>query len=57
MVLGNLNYKITNEEVKINLHKEYESLPDVMKMDCLNDAISDLENKRKALHKKLYGDE
>ena len=57
MVLGNLNYKITNEEVKISLHKEYQSLPDVMKMDCLNDAISDLENKRKALHKKLYGDE
>ena len=57
MVLGTLNYLVSREEAKVNLHKDYKNLSDVAKMDCLIDVIADLEDKKTALHEKMYGDE
>ena len=56
MVLGTLNYLVSKEEAKVNLHKDYKNLSDVAKMDCLSDVIADLEDKKTALHEKMYGD-
>ena len=54
MIIGKLNYLETTEEVKVNLQKSYENMPDVLKLDSLNDAIADLESKRDELHNKIY---
>jgi hypothetical protein len=47
-------YNCNTGEAKPRLTKDYHELPDTMQMDCLIDAIYDLEDIRKELHDRMY---
>jgi len=51
-------YDIYNEELKAYFTEHYDEMPVVIKMDCLIDAIADLNKeleKQKAIHRKSFG--
>ena len=43
-----------SEQAVARPQKAFLEMDDVIKMDCLNDAIYDLEELRKDLHEKMY---
>tara|TARA_R100000388_G_scaffold47411_1_gene35811 strand:- start:505 stop:705 length:201 start_codon:yes stop_codon:yes gene_type:complete len=49
-----INYQETSEIAVAKPQSAFKEMPDVIKMDCLNDAINDLEKMRKKLHNKMY---
>ena len=51
------NYNSNEEECKIKTTPSYNDMDDVIKMDCLIDTISQLEDLRDTLHEKMYGKE
>ena len=59
-----INYQETSEQAVAKPQSAFKNMPDVMQLDCLNDAIYDLENMRDEIQKKinpvvksiLYGD-
>ena len=51
-------YDIYNEELKAYFTEQYDAMHIVIKMDCLVDAIADLNKeleKQKAIHRKSFG--
>ena len=55
MRIISFNYNLQTEEAKSTTTTSYNELVDVLKMDCLIDAISELENLRTSLSEKMYG--
>ena len=59
-----INYQETSEQAVVKPQSAFKEMPEVTQLDCLNDAISDLEEMRKKLEHKmsplvksvLYGD-
>ena len=59
-----INYQETSAQAVAKPQSAFKNMPDVMQLDCLNDAIYDLENMRDEIQKKinpvvksiLYGD-
>jgi len=49
-----INYQEISEQAVARPQKAFREMDDVIKMDCLNDAIYDLEELRKELNKKMY---
>jgi len=49
-----INYQEMSEQAVARPQKAFLEMADVIKMDCLNDAIYDLEELRKELNKKMY---
>ena len=49
-----INYQEMSEQAVARPQKAFLEMDDVIKMDCLNDAIYDLEELRKDLHEKMY---
>ena len=48
-----INYQETSEQAVAKPQSEFKNMPDVMQLDCLNDAIYDLENMRDEIQKKI----
>mgnify|MGYP003148749782 CR=1 FL=1 len=48
-----INYQEMSEQAVARPQKAFLEMHDVIKMDCLNDAIYDLEEMRKKLDKKM----
>jgi len=49
-----INYQEMSEQAVARPQKAFFEMDDVIKMDCLNDAIYDLEEIRKDLNEKMY---
>ena len=49
-----INYQEMSEQAVVRPQKSFFEMDDVIKMDCLNDAIYDLEEMRKDLNEKMY---
>jgi|TARA_R110002126_G_scaffold23161_4_gene81691 hypothetical protein len=49
-----INYQETTEQALAKPQSAFKEMPEVTQLDCLNDAIYDLENMRKELHDKMY---
>ena len=49
-----INYQEMSEQAVARPQKAVLEMDDVIKMDCLNDAIYDLEEMRKDLNEKMY---
>ena len=49
-----INYQEMSEQAVVRPQKAFREMDDVIKMDCLNDAIYDLEELRNELNKKMY---
>ena len=49
-----INYQETTEKALAKPQSAFKKMPEVMQLDCLNDAIYDLENMRIDLHDKMY---
>ena len=49
-----INYQEISEQALARPQKAFLEMDDVIKMDCLNDAIYDLEEMRKDLNEKMY---
>ena len=48
-----INYQETSEQAVAKPQSAFKNMPDVMQLDCLNDAIYDLENMRDEIQKKI----
>ena len=48
-----INYQETSEQAVAKPQSAFKNMPDVMQLDCLNDAIYDLENMRNEIQKKI----
>ena len=48
-----INYQEMSEQAVVRPQKSFFEMDDVIKMDCLNDAIYDLEELRNKLDKKM----
>ena len=48
-----INYQETTEMAKAKPQSAFIEMPDVIQLDCLNDAIYDLENMRDEIQKKI----
>tara|TARA_R110000772_G_scaffold28902_1_gene72593 strand:- start:453 stop:632 length:180 start_codon:yes stop_codon:yes gene_type:complete len=51
-----INYQETTEQALAKPQSAFKEMPEVTQLDCLNDAIYDLENMRKELHDNMYPD-
>ena len=49
-----INYQETSEQAVARQQTAFKNMPEVIQLDCLNDAISDLEEMRGKLHNKMY---
>ena len=49
-----INYQETTEIAVPKPQSAFKKMPDVIQLDCLNDAINDLEKMREKLHNKMY---
>ena len=49
-----INYQETTEQAVAKPQSAFKEMPEVTQLDCLNDAISDLEEMREKLHNKIY---
>ena len=49
-----INYQETTEMAVAKPQSAFKEMPDVIQLDCLNDAINDLEKMREKLHNKMY---
>ena len=49
-----INYQERSEQAVARPQSAFKNMPDVIQLDCLNDAINDLEKMRKKLHNKMY---
>lgn len=49
-----INYQETSEQAVAKPQSAFKEMPEVTQLDCLNDAISDLEEMREKLHNKMY---
>tara|TARA_R110000772_G_scaffold153580_1_gene264597 strand:+ start:1476 stop:1661 length:186 start_codon:yes stop_codon:yes gene_type:complete len=54
MKIFSSNYNLKTEECELKATSSYHELNDVIKMDCLIDTISELENLRTSLSEKMY---
>ena len=57
MKIFSSNYNLKTEECELKATSSYHELNDVIKMDCLIDTISELENLRTSLSEKMYNTE
>ena len=48
-----INYQETSEQAVAKPQSTFKNMPDVIQLDCLNDAIYDLEQMRDELEKKI----
>ena len=48
-----INYQETSEQAVAKPQSAFKEMPDVIQLDCLNDAIYDLENMRDEIQKKI----
>ena len=48
-----INYQERSEQAVARPQSAFKEMPDVIKLDCLNDAIYDLEQMRDELEKKI----
>ena len=48
-----INYQETSEQAVARPQSAFKNMPDVIQLDCLNDAIYDLEQMRDELEKKI----
>ena len=48
-----INYQETSEQAVAKPQSAFKNMPDVIQLDCLNDAIYDLEQMRDKLEKKI----
>ena len=48
-----INYQETSEQAVAKPQSAFKNMPEVTQLDCLNDAISDLEEMRKKLQHKI----
>ena len=48
-----INYQETSEQAVARPQSAFKEMPDVIQLDCLNDAIYDLEQMRDELEKKI----
>ncbi len=48
-----INYQHRSEQAVAKPQSAFEEMPDVIQLDCLNDAIYDLEEMRDELEKKI----
>ena len=48
-----INYQETSEQAVAKPQSAFKNMPDVIQLDCLNDAIYDLEQMRDELEKKI----
>jgi len=53
MKIISINYQETSEQAVAKPQSAFKNMPDVMQLDCLNDAIYDLENMRDEIQKKI----
>jgi len=49
-----INYQETTEQAVAKPQSAFKEMPEVTQLDCLNDAIFDLEEMREKLHNKIY---
>lgn len=49
-----INYQETSGYAVVKPQSAFKEMPEVVQLDCLNDAISDLEEMREKLHNKMY---
>ena len=49
-----INYQETTEMAVARPQSAFKEMPEVTQLDCLNDAINDLEKMREELHNKMY---
>ena len=49
-----INYQHRSEQAVAKPQTAFKEMPDVIQLDCLNDAINDLEKMREKLHNKMY---
>ena len=49
-----INYLERSEQAVARPQSAFKEMPDVIQLDCLNDAINDLEKMREELHNKMY---
>ena len=49
-----INYQETSGYAVAKPQSAFKEMPEVTQLDCLNDAISDLEKMREKLHNKMY---
>jgi len=49
-----INYQETSGYAVAKPQSAFKECPEVIQLDCLNDAISDLEKMREKLHNKMY---
>ena len=57
-IMNKHRYDIYDEELKAYFTEHYDAMPVVIKMDCLIDAIADLNKeleKQQAIHRKSFG--
>ena len=48
-----INYQEGSEQAVVRPQSAFKNMPDVIQLDCLNDAIYDLEQMRDELEKKI----
>ena len=48
-----INYQERSEQAVVRPQSAFKNMPDVIQLDCLNDAIYDLEQMRDELEKKI----
>ena len=49
-----INYQERTAYAVAKPQSAFKEMPEVVQLDCLNDAISDLEEMREKLHNKMY---
>ena len=49
-----INYLERSEQAVARPQSAFKEMPEVTQLDCLNDAINDLEKMREELHNKMY---